>query len=725
MLAMRLKESILTESHYTPVKQTRWTFFRKVQVSLTLAIIASFLFIGSIVVVWQYLDIKHQLETQGEVLALNLGVNAEPFIVDYDKDQLNQFLDGMLGNPLVLFSGIINTRFTEPIIDVLKKQESVDLKFVTSVVRQPNYRELNRPKSMRLNIENQPIQHVIFCISPIFSDFQFPDDETTLLYNQPKHKGIIGHSVIAYRMPWEQLFSVQLQWVIVVFVVFSIVCGWLLGRVIANHFIQRIRHIHHAIQGYSFGEVVQLNDTGTDEISDIAQSIQGLTELVSVQLNKIVQTNNSLEQTVQERLVDIQQLNHHMSKTSNTQRSFFGQSLQEIQSLVQMMAHLPMPQKDTLQQHLAMVLERMVQMAKKNTPFMALGPVEVVSFPDVLNDLNPLFLELCRHNNNIFTMDVSNCRIESDAVQLRQAMIQLVHNASKYTKNGTVSVNVYADGTNAFIVVSDTGVGMSQDKLNDVLTQLDQDDLTTIDAFSTLGLGLVLVHRFCRNINAKLICSSEKLAGTRIEIIHPLTAKAQHALSGMAMCLSNDPTKIVDIKMIIQSIPGWDCDTFFDGASFDANAPGLVVVDASALNDELPRLDQLKQAFPAVTIIVFYESSFIVVAHIAEKQVDSLSKAIGQLYQDNASALVAVGKFEGSFIEKVSKAVGAPISTQYNYRVHSPIKIVPESAYHMSSRSTNSVLVYNDNASLIELIQTKGWPLAQLPTLQPFAVPNS
>ena len=97
----------------------------------------------------------------------------------------------------------------------------------------------------------------------------------------------------------------------------------------------------------------------------------------------------------------------------------------------------------------------------------------------------------------------------------------------------------------------------------------------------------------------------EKSAGTRIEIIHPLTAKEQHVLSGMAMCLSTDPTKIVDIKMIIQSIPGWDCDTFIDGASFDAHAPGLVVVDASALNDELPRLDQLKQAFPRLLLLCF------------------------------------------------------------------------------------------------------------------------
>ena len=39
----------------------------------------------------QYTDVKHQLESQGEVLTLNLAYNAEPFIADYDKDQLNQF----------------------------------------------------------------------------------------------------------------------------------------------------------------------------------------------------------------------------------------------------------------------------------------------------------------------------------------------------------------------------------------------------------------------------------------------------------------------------------------------------------------------------------------------------------------------------------------------------------------------------------------------------------
>ena len=90
------KGNILTGFQYKHPQKTSASFFRNVQVSLTAAIIVSFLFIGSIVFLRQYLDVKHQLEAQGIVLSSNLAYNAEPFIVDYNKDQLNVFLDAML-----------------------------------------------------------------------------------------------------------------------------------------------------------------------------------------------------------------------------------------------------------------------------------------------------------------------------------------------------------------------------------------------------------------------------------------------------------------------------------------------------------------------------------------------------------------------------------------------------------------------------------------------------
>ena len=187
---MRLKGNILTGFQYKHPQKTSASF-RSVQVSLTAAIIVSFLFIGSIVFLRQYLDVKHQLEAQGIVLSSNLAYNAEPFIVDYNKDQLNVFLDAMLENPLVLFSGIINTRFSGPTIDVLKKQSTINLKFVTEVIRQPTYGKLQEALSIEINRNDSNIKDVIYCISPIMSDFKFPDDETTLYMINPNIKALL------------------------------------------------------------------------------------------------------------------------------------------------------------------------------------------------------------------------------------------------------------------------------------------------------------------------------------------------------------------------------------------------------------------------------------------------------------------------------------------------------------------------------------------------------
>ena len=264
---MPLKGSTLIDSHYAPNQRTSWSFFRKLQLSLTLGIILSFISIGGVIYLKQYTDVKHQLKAQGAVLSANLAHNSEPFIVDYDKDQLNQFLSAMLENPLVLFSGIINARYTDPVIDVLQKQSSVNLKFVTDVIREPKYGSIQAAYSIQVN--HDQIKNVIYCIAPIMSDFKFPDDETTLLYGQPKHRGIIGYSVIAYRMPWEQLFSIQIHWVVGAFILMAILLGTILGNLVANHFTGRIQRIYLAIESYSFGDVMHFNDQKNDEITDI------------------------------------------------------------------------------------------------------------------------------------------------------------------------------------------------------------------------------------------------------------------------------------------------------------------------------------------------------------------------------------------------------------------------------------------------------------------------
>ena len=173
----------MIELLWKPLQGINNSFEKKLQVWLSLGIIGAFFTIGAIVFFQQYQDIKHQLEAQGRVLTENLAYHSEPFIVEHDKDQLNQLLAGLMHNPLVLFSGVINTRFVSPFIDVLKKQDDIDLRFVSSVVTKQKYGNINEPKSIMIK-DAAPYGHVIYCITPIISDNQFPHDEATLLFDQ-------------------------------------------------------------------------------------------------------------------------------------------------------------------------------------------------------------------------------------------------------------------------------------------------------------------------------------------------------------------------------------------------------------------------------------------------------------------------------------------------------------------------------------------------------------
>ena len=112
------------------------------------------------------------------------------------------------------------------------------------------------------------------------------------------------------------------------------------------------------------------------------------------------------------------------------------------------------------------------------------------------------------------------------------------------------------------IEVSDNGIGMDQSKVDKVFRDLNNQDMSIISAFATLGLGLVLIHRFCKLIGASLATISNKGEGTTIAINHPVANNEQIAKIKQsvkyAICLSNNMDHAQDIEMNFQA-NGWDC----------------------------------------------------------------------------------------------------------------------------------------------------------------------
>ncbi|XPV76652.1 MAG: response regulator [Desulfovibrio sp.] len=115
--------------------------------------------------------------------------------------------------------------------------------------------------------------------------------------------------------------------------------------------------------------------------------------------------------------------------------------------------------------------------------------------------------------------------IMSDPVRMRQILLNLVGNALKFTDHGTIAVNLsYMDTHNSsrlLFSVADTGIGMPEDKLNDIFAPFTQLEAAHTRRFQGAGLGLQIVKRIADLMNGKICVTSELGKGTSFFVLIP------------------------------------------------------------------------------------------------------------------------------------------------------------------------------------------------------------
>ena len=122
-------------------------------------------------------------------------------------------------------------------------------------------------------------------------------------------------------------------------------------------------------------------------------------------------------------------------------------------------------------------------------------------------------------NHNALTVVVEGdlSGAESDAMKLRQCLLNLLSNACKFTENGRVDVHVgrMCDNGRAWLIfkVSDTGIGMTREQLGRVFQPFTQADETTTRRFGGTGLGLSITNRLVECLGGDLSAESKPGCG--------------------------------------------------------------------------------------------------------------------------------------------------------------------------------------------------------------------
>jgi signal transduction histidine kinase len=109
--------------------------------------------------------------------------------------------------------------------------------------------------------------------------------------------------------------------------------------------------------------------------------------------------------------------------------------------------------------------------------------------------------------------------IWADPERVRQALLSVLSNASKFTRGGALTLRVVreqAQDGQAWLAVrvADTGLGMTPEQLSRASAPFWQADPSTTRRHSGAGLGLALAQRLCALMGGALVAESEPGVGT-------------------------------------------------------------------------------------------------------------------------------------------------------------------------------------------------------------------
>ncbi len=119
---------------------------------------------------------------------------------------------------------------------------------------------------------------------------------------------------------------------------------------------------------------------------------------------------------------------------------------------------------------------------------------------------------LVEKNGNTLAVDgdaLGGGTMHSDITKVRQVLLNLLSNASKFTKQGKVTLRVSRRGDAVDFAVSDTGIGMTPEQLGRLFHAFSQADASTTRKFGGTGLGLAISRKFCRLLGGDITVTSE------------------------------------------------------------------------------------------------------------------------------------------------------------------------------------------------------------------------
>ncbi|MCF8720933.1 response regulator [Nitrospina gracilis] len=177
-------------------------------------------------------------------------------------------------------------------------------------------------------------------------------------------------------------------------------------------------------------------------------------------------------------------------------------------------------------QHLMRLIDNVLDLAKIEAGRMTVDAQEF-DLVEILLDITVMFESVCKTNNIDFFIEGlpmdQPCWVLGDDQKLRQVLINLIGNATKFTEKGGISLKVKHLGNCQFqFGVKDTGRGIPKEKQALIFEPFCQTELG--QSKGGTGLGLAISKRFIELMGGQMKLISEENKGSCFYFTIPLQA---------------------------------------------------------------------------------------------------------------------------------------------------------------------------------------------------------
>ena len=234
-------------------------------------------------------------------------------------------------------------------------------------------------------------------------------------------------------------------------------------------------------------------------------------------------------------------------------------------------------------QHLLSIINNILDMSRIESGRMSVKNEEF-SFAKLLAQINTIISGQCRDKGIGY-----ECRVKGavddyyigDDMKLRQVMINILGNAVKFTPSGgTVtfvveSIARFSGKSTLRFIISDTGIGMSQEFLPKLFDAFSQEDSSSTNRFGSTGLGMAITRSIIELMSGTISVESEKNKGTTFTVTITLidcerknAEKEEDTLHPHELCvlvIDDDPIACEHARLILGQV-GVSCEMALSGA---------------------------------------------------------------------------------------------------------------------------------------------------------------